>query len=383
MAYFSLIVIAVLSCSRNEVDAFVPSRKNPFLPGQSHDFLKQQQVTSYTILQAKTKGKKLSMAQKRKKRGNKFKSRPIERPDVLDVVPKADAWEKTVSTDEKVQTMKKAEDATKSKAKSQAAALIATQRKSVDVLSHVKDKIQALPVEKILNVLKGNTDFVVFDDLLGEDLCSEIMEESQSMCDNNKLELDLKAGITSGEYATAIQGGQDQYADCPRSVEYVVCLTRHMSGALNKAGESSENDTETEFGYKLDETASIAGLRLFNRKARLSSLALLTGNDGVTDNSDLVQNPFGCIIDVENEEIETRKLTTIYYNAPDGWDKNCGGGVSFKDKDGEEILVEAKSDRLLIFSSEDSIHRFERFTGKDEVESVCSHIVTHLVRERE
>lgn len=363
--YSSICIVVV--CLHHSADAFAPL-KNPYLSTEI-----KKQVFSLTILQA-AKGKgKLSMAQKRKKRGKKFVNKPLERPDVLDDVPKADKWDKIVSTEEKVKTMKEGEEV-----KAQAAALIQSQRKSVDVLTHVRTQVEALSVGDIIDAL-GSKQHVVFDDVLGEDLCSEMKQESQSMFDNNKLELDLSAGITSGEYAAAVKGGQDQYVDCPRTVEYVVSFTRHLAWALNKARSEGSSIEE---GYKLDETASIAGIRLFDRKARLSSLSLLTGTEGGTDNSDLAKKPFGCVVDKESDELDTRKVSVIYFMTPEGWDEDCGGGATFKDGNGKEVSVVAKNDRLLLFNSEESVHRIEPCTGKDGVDNVCSQLVTHLVRER-
>jgi hypothetical protein len=368
---FSISTFIALASLHHFTDAFAPL-KNLCLSSRFNG-----QETPFTILEAKNKGK-LSMAQKRKKRGKKFVNKPMVRPDVLDEVPKADEWKKTVSTDEQVQSMKKDEDETKA----QAAALIATQRKSVDTLTYVREQVEALSVEDILEALNGSKQYAVFDDLFKDDLCSEMMEESQSMFDNNKLELDLNSGITGGEYAAAVKGGEEQYVDCPRTVEYVVSFTRHLAGAVNKA---RSKDPSSTLDYKLDETASIAGIRLFDRKARLSALKLLTGEEN-HDNSDLVKKPFGCIVnkesDDDSDEVDMRKITAIYYMAPEVWDESCGGGVTFQDEKGEETFVEAKNDRLLLFSSEEAMHRIEPCTGKDGVENVFSQVVTHIVRER-
>lgn len=322
----------------------------------------------------------------------------MEKPQALNEVPKADAWEKTVSStgegdsSDQGQTMKKEKEATKS----QAAALIDSQRNSVKALTHIRTAVQNLSVEQILDALdlssssSTNTkNYVVFDDLLGEELCREMMEESRSMFDNNKMELDLNVGITSGEYAAAIKGGHEQYVDCPRSVEYVVCVTRHLPGNLNKVGEEEGDDSSDlqvkKLDYKLDETASMAGIRAFDRKARLSSLALLAGQEGGkdndNDNADLVKKPFEYVLNTEGDEVDLRKVTVLYFMTPDGWDEECGGGVTFQDENGEEVKVVAKSDRLLLFSSEGCLHRMDPWTGKDGQEG-GSYIVTHLVRQR-
>jgi len=319
-----------------------------------------------------------SMAQKRKKRGKKFIPKPMERPQALDQVPRADAWEKTVSTDDQAQTMQKGEEETRAKA----AALVDIQRKSVDVLTHTRTQVENLPVDQMLDAINGGK-YVMFDDLLGEDLCREMMEEGQSMFDNNKLELDLNAGITSGEYGAAIKGGKEQYADCPRSVEYVVSTTRHLAGILNKAGDGEDRYASSRtLPYKLDETVSLSGLKLFDRKARVSSLALLTGNVN-DDTASLEKKPFGCLVDKNSDVVDMRKVTAIYYMTPKGWDGvGCGGGVTFQDVDGIEKTIEAKNDRLLLFNSEASVHRLEPWIGKDGIEGISGYIIAHLVRER-
>lgn len=344
--------------------------------GFSPNFANLNTLESYTELYAK--GKRGSMAQKRKQRGQKVAPKTIfrERPKILDTVPRPDQWEKIESTEEKVQTMKKEEEETKAKA----AALIESQRKSVDVLTHVKNQIELLPAADIVDAIQSGSYFVC-DNVLGDDLALEMSKEGKYMFENNKLELDLGAGITSGQYAAAITGGQDQYVDCPRTVEYVVSCTRHLSGMLNTG---LEDDEEKSLPYKLDETASMAGLRVFDRKARKSSLTLLTGNeDACNDTADLEEKPFGFVTDDSQDEIETRKVSSICFMVPDGWDESCGGGIVFKDKDGNENIVEAKNDRLVVFSSESSSYRLRPFLGRDEIDTTGSYIIKHLVRERQ
>jgi hypothetical protein len=302
----------------------------------------------------------------------------MERPKVLDELPNPDKWDKTIASstngnDNNDQSIQKEEEIARSKA----AALIALQKKSVEVLTHVRSRVESLPSDDIVKAINGGT-YIVFDDLLGSELCSEMKKEGQTMYLDNKLELDLESGITSGEYVVSIKGGQDQYADCPRSVEYVVSLTRHLAGMLNKL----------DLGSKLDETASISSLRVFDRKARLSSLALLTGKENSDHDAasapDVDKRPFSCIVNrTDSEQVDLRKITAIYFMTPDGWDTECGGGMTFQDEDGNEISVEAKNDRLLLFSSEKSLHRAEKWIGRNGIEGACSCIVTHFVRQRQ
>jgi hypothetical protein len=236
-------------------------------------------------LYAKAKGGRTtrSMAEKRKKWGRKVMPKIMERPKILDELPKPDQWDKIDSSnnvkDEQATQKKKEEEIARSKA----AALIALQKRSVEVLTHVRSRVESLPSEDIVKAMNGGS-YIVFDDILGTELCSEMKNEGQTMYLDNKLELDLESGVTSGEYVVPIKGGQEQYTDCPRSVEYVVSLTRHLAGMLNKlvvceSGEDTLTSNAFHLGYKLDETASISSLRVFDRKARLSSLALLTGKE--------------------------------------------------------------------------------------------------------
>jgi len=364
--------ICLLICMNKVTHGFAPGPNN-VIP-----VIQQKSINSVTVLQAKKKVGG-SMAQKRKKRGKKFIPKPMERPKVLDEVPRADMWEKTVSTDDQVQIMTKGEEETKAKA----TALVDSQRKSVEILTKIRTQIENLPVNQILDAMDGK--YIVFDDVLGEDLCNEIAEEGQSMFDNNKMELDLNAGITSGEYGVAIKGGKEQYVDCPRSVEYVVSTSRHLTGMMNKASSGEDGVVSTKsLSYKLDETASMAGWRLFNRKARVSSLTLLTGNDNAgNDTSDLEKKPFGFVVDQNSNEVDMRKVTAIYYTTPTGWDEDCGGGVTFQDADGSEEHVRAKNDRLLLFSSDESAHRLESWIGKEGIDGISGYIVAHLVRKRQ
>ena len=66
-------------------------------------------TTSTTSLSAKRK--KLSMAEKRKRRGRKLPPRQVERPAVLDRTAPIDQWAPTKTTDESVAQMKAQEDA--------------------------------------------------------------------------------------------------------------------------------------------------------------------------------------------------------------------------------------------------------------------------------
>ena len=346
MVYANTKIIAAMM-ALSQVRCFVPV---------STTFVKQQaQVSSGSMLAAK---RKQSMAQKRKKRVGKTIPQPLERPKVLDTIPKPDEWTKTVSTSDQVKTMKDAEEA-----KSQASALIETQRKSVDVLTHVRECVESLPYEKIIKTVSEGQAHVQ-DGFLGLDLSEEIKLEGEFLFSEKKMELDLQAGICSGEYAAAIKGGEDQYSDCPRCVEFVVSLTRHMSAKIN--------DCEEKFSCILDDKASMAGVRTFDRKARLSSLQLLTGGE---ENDPISDRPFTFVVDKDSEELDLRRISVIYFSTHDNWNMDCGGGITLKDGDD----IEAKNDRLVVLSSEECEHKMNEWIGNDDLQS-GSYIITHLVK---
>uniref|UniRef100_A0A7S3PYD2 Prolyl 4-hydroxylase alpha subunit domain-containing protein n=1 Tax=Chaetoceros debilis TaxID=122233 RepID=A0A7S3PYD2_9STRA len=373
MNCISPLAVLLLLASAN---AFAPNfihQRTPLLVG----------VPKVTVTDTQLDAKKKDMAQKRKKRGQKFMPKKMERPAALSEVPAADDWGgKTQSTEEKVETMKKGED----EVKQQAAALIATQRDSVDALTLVRKQIESLPVDE-MGTAFASSSHAVFDDVLGDDMASKMRSEAQSMFDNNKLELDIGAGLTSAEYASAIKGGQDQYLDCPRSIEYVVSMTRHLSAMINKSGEGS--DESKSLGFRLDEAASMAGVRFFDRKARMSSLALLLGKTAEEleeshDNSDLNKKEFGFVVSedgkIDDGKNDLRRLSVLYFTTPDGWDEECGGGITFE-KDGKEVSVAAKNDRLVLFSSDKCSHRMEPWVGANrEGGESGSVVITHLVR---
>lgn len=352
------------SCST--VDAFASRVSHlPFLPANSK---------STTVLDAKKKGKP-SFAERRKRRGKRLPPRPVDRPSILDETAPVDQWDRAPTTDEAVRQMKSDED----DAKARAAALIETQRKSVDTLTHVRRQVESLPYEDLAEALSEGGCYVS-DGFLGEEIVSEVELEALSMLEGDKLELDVTY-IGSGEYGAEIKGGEDQYADCPRSVEFVVSLTRHMPPLLNEVN-------AMEGKCRIDEAASMGSVRAYDRKARASSLELLTGKSSGQENDadegervPTPERPFGYANG--GDEDDARQATVIYYATPSGWDADCGGGVTVqkkleKDSGNEGTLFAAKRDRLLVFRSDKCFHRMEAWHGREGLDN-GSCIVIHLV----
>ena len=271
--------------------------------------------------------------------------------------------ETTTTTTEGLDASKKITDPTLAKTKAQQ--LIDAQRDSIAMLTHVTEKIQELPTAIIRDAL-DETGYIVIDGFLGRstdyDAIPLLRDEGRSMLAH--MEADL-TNLGSGEYTVALKGGEDQYTQCPRSVEFVVSTTKHMVSHLGL------NDT-------LDDGASMATLRTFDRKAFKASLALLTGKE----DEDLVgesTKPFGIVATEENDQ---RRITLMYYIVSSTWDSsNCGGGLTFE---GDGATVEAKSDRLVILKSDTCSFRRDPWKGSDAEENMTGTCLElHLVLKNE
>lgn len=311
----------------------------------------------------KKKKKKASMAEKRKKRGKRLPPRPIQRPDVMDETDRVDAWDKVETTDEQVAKMKEQEDAERARAASKeqakASNIVQAQMKSVKTLTHIKECVEALPFAEIAAALRenDNSGYFVKDDFLGAEVADEMEAEGPSMLQDNKLELDV-SNFGSGEYTTQIGGG-DQYIDCPRTVEYVVCLTRHLASKLE-----AEEGVSDDLGCSLNDAASMAGITVFSRRGREENPP---------------ERPFGYATGGDAED--ARKVTVLYFLTPNNWNEQLGGGVAFKKEgdSGDGAVVEAKKDRLVIFRSDTSFNKMLGWIGEEGMEN-GSCVVIHLVK---
>ena len=322
----------------------------------------QHHLLSSTALSAKKK-KKLSMAEKRKRRGRKLPPRKVERPAVLDRTAPIDQWAPTQTTDEAVVQMKSQEDAAASAAaaeeaaiQARAAELIASQRKSVDTLTHIKEWVEALPYEAIGQELQSKGYYIMDQFLDQVELVSEMESEALAMMEGDKLERDV-SNLESGEFATRITGGEEQYTDLPRTVEYIVSSTRHMPPLLEEMGGGDV------LGCVLDATASTGNLRVIDRKARESSLALLSEAPPPRDYA-LVN---------EGNASDPKKITVVYFLSD--WSESEGGGLGFEDG----TVVSPAGDRLVIFRSDTCKHRMEPVSTGGEG-SNYAYIVNQLLR---
>lgn len=241
-------------------------------------------------------------------------------------------------------------------AEQRAQQLMQAQRVSVNMLTRVRERVEALPKETIQSALEEKGYYVVDDFLQDKEILDSLHQEGTSMLPN--MEVDMN-NLGSGEYIVSVEGGQEQYVQCPRIVELVVSTTKHTSPHM---GEDL-----------LDARTCMATLRTFDRKAFKASLALLTGNE---DDSAVeeVKRAFGVVATEANDQ---RKLSLMYYILPELWDEGCGGGLCFESDDSK---VEAKRDRLVILKSDTCSFRRRAWKGSDNGSMAGACMELHLVK---
>ena len=183
-----------------------------------------------------------------------------------------------------------------------------------------------------------------------------------------------------------LQGGNEQYQICPRSIEFVVSTTKHFPTILS--------------GIQLDKSNCISFMRTFDRKAWQASIDLLTKatnsggssdddnkqNDAVADDAaatpekdsnsvdDVNENtvltannnnhrPFRFVKEIEEDK---RLLSIRYYLVLDNWKnmEGAGGNLTFQQPRGDSTTttittVQAKRDRLVLWKSDTTLYRTE------------------------
>ena len=214
--------------------------------------------------------------------------------------------------------------------------MIAAQRKSLDMLAFVRERVESLPSHVISQSL-DTIGFCVLDSFLGnDDVISILQSEGDVLLRDNKMETDLRA-LGSGEFFATIKGGQEQYPLCPRTIELVVSMTKHIATIIK--------------GYNLSPRNCMATIRTFDRKAKVASNVLVTGSDMIP------ARPFGIVND---DDTDSRKVTVLYYLVSSEWQNE--GGITFEQ---ENTTISAKRDRLIILRSDTCRHRLEAFLGHD------------------
>ena len=230
--------------------------------------------------------------------------------------------------------------------------MIAAQRKSLDMLAFVRERVEGLPAH-ILSESLDTIGFCVLDSFLGsEDVISMLQAEGEAMLrEADQMQTDLRA-LGSGDFFATITGGEEQYPHCPRTIELVVSMTKHFATLLKGSDDLSPRNC-------------MATMRTFDRKALLASNAL-----AVEGAPSLPPLPFGIVAD---DQDDTRKVTILYYPISVDWYNE--GGVTFQQ---DRTVVMAKRDRLIIFRSDTCKHRREAFIGREGL-NTASFLELHLV----
>jgi len=316
------------------------------------------------------------MAERRKRRQGKARGQNRENPFAKLPPNKIDFTSTTSTTDDnhKNDSKEPIQVANPAAAAEKAKELLKAQRASVNMLTMVKDRIQQLlsssPTDdndpgKVVEILKRQGFAVVDDFLNDESTLTELEEEGKRMLDEGGMEVDT-ANLGTGEYVTTLQGGETQYALCPRMVEFVVSSTKHVPEVF-----------EGDQGMALDTSVCMATLRTFDRKTLKASLSLLTGTE---DDNVLDGTENGLPLEViAKEDSDQRRLSLYYYAVSKEWDESCGGGLSF-----ESGVVPAKRNRLVLFYSDSTKCKTIPWKGKDDYPStmIGNSIELHLVNKQ-
>jgi len=326
---------------------------------------RQSHHNSLICCWAKKKGK-LSMAEKRKRRAQKLTRQPstAHLPKAnLNFASPPEEKESSNKDDKKIYAKDAREAATKAKD------LLKAQRESVDMLTFVKERVEAkLADESIAKDLEGKG-FCYIDNFLDDDnIVQQIANEGIALLDKEgQMQADLSNGLLgTGEYVCSLQGGQDQYTVSPRSIEWVVSVTKHFG------------DTVKLTDQDLDTQRCISQMRTFDRRAleAISSEVLQVAGSGSPE-SDAKEDtsessststdglassrPFTRMASQEDASTDLRRVSLCYYAVPRGWDEaDGGGGLTFAtvikpdggyNEEADRVTIAAVRDRLVVWMS--------------------------------
>lgn len=226
--------------------------------------------------------------------------------------------------------------------------MVEAQKRSVDMLTFVKERVEGLLYDAIQDGLEKEG-YVVVDDFMSEEgIISIIEEEGLALFNEGMMETDLTR-LGSGEYIGAIEGGEAQYLVCPRTIELVVSATKTFGAQLHK--------------YNLDNSNCVANMRTFDHSSKEASLALIEGGE-------LMPQPYDSASQGENDLM---RISLFYYPTAEG--RSDGGIVVEKG----ERLVSAKRDRLILMLSNSCRYRPEYFRGNDDDMRHASYLELHLI----
>lgn len=302
-------------------------------------------AVSSTLLAAATRRKKESMAEKRARRKAR-QQREINLPERSRKVVLADesfsAEDDSSSSD--ASPPQQAEKASASGSMTKAQELIERQRRSVAMLTLVKERIEELPAEDVVKALADQGYYVVNNFLNDEETLQELEQEAVTLLENG-MTADME-NLASGEYLGPVKGGEEQYAICPRSVELVVSTTKHFGSMVVP-------------GMNLDSANCLGRMRTFDRRAFDAAKGLLTQDAAAVEETlGTSQSPFQRLVDLSDTS-DKRRLSLRYYLVPSEW--KFGGGIEFENHG----LVEAARDRLVVWKTAETPMRKQPWKGDE------------------
>ncbi|GKY98983.1 hypothetical protein MPSEU_000854000 [Mayamaea pseudoterrestris] len=251
---FVFLLVLVMAAMMDSTSAFV-TRKHKYA---------LRRLKHVSILHAK----KPSMAQRRKNRAKRLQQHANPYSRLPPPKIRADHKDAGISKNEALQTTSSLEE-TDSKAKQ----LLRSQRESVKMLTLIRERVELLDELALVKALDDKGYIYIDNFLKSSDIVTKIELEGKSLFENELMQADMDA-IGLGEYMTSIQGGQDQYKQCPRSIEFIVSTTKHFPGD------------------HLDKTKTMANMRTFSRKSWLASVQLLTGKNESYSEPEAPWKPF-------------------------------------------------------------------------------------------
>ena len=329
------------------------------------------------------------MREKRKKRARRLPPKPVTEENSsplanLDSQQRKSSHDAEAEASQKVVNDDGDDGAVKAAANTKARQLLESQRASVAALTAVRQAVEerlgGVPAnDEAVRAALDRQGYWYIDDFLmeGDDAVDAIREEGMALLrqedGGSNVTRDDDAVISSpGEFTCRIEGGANQYQICPRTVEMVVSLTKHVPEHLQLL--SSRPDE------RISSTGCVATMRIFDRDVWEASLRLLAGGDAdevttATEEWQPPPRPFQRL--VTDPATDLRRLSLYYYAVPEGWDDLCGGGLTFE-KTGE--TVSAKRNRLVIFRPDAASVRLEAWRGSPDLRH-ASCVELHLVQQ--
>mmetsp|Transcript_18449 Transcript_18449/g.23752 ORF Transcript_18449/g.23752 Transcript_18449/m.23752 type:complete len:368 (-) Transcript_18449:185-1288(-) len=302
--------------------------------------------------------RKESMAEKRARRQGKQQQQAQAPPSLRDTAMTTSVTKDTQSQGV-VQTHKDEVEFVKTKAQQ----LLARQKESISVLTSVREAVEQIEGGILCQSLQEKGYYVVNDFLNDGSLLESMQREAAAVYDSNITYLDTEAIGFSGEFLTPLQGGEEQYKIAPRSIEWVVGVTKYMPSRVEE----------------IDSGNCMAFMRTFDRSSRQAARQLFLGEQQENDdNVDDEDEPTASAFAVEApEEEDMRYLSLRYYLVSKDWDSAAAGsgGLRFESLG---KTIEAKSNRLIIYKSKEASLQKDAWYKGNQARANC--IELHLLK---